>query len=233
MMRPLCIHLNEVSVSYKAADGSRITTLKGVNLNAQRGERIAIMGPSGSGKSTLLKVIANLINKTSSEVDLEGVVVVGDPAGKDPTGEYPTIGYMAQESKDVVVPWKKVGRLLQDAPLLSALELQDQVKNWPAKLSGGQLRRLALGYIVSSDRDIFLLDEPLTGLDINIREKVTKVIKEKVEDKDILLFVTHYIEEAELLANRALYIDKGSCTLYEDMKYLRERVERRSASETV
>jgi ABC-type multidrug transport system ATPase subunit len=208
-MHPLRIHLDKVSVAFEDDSGNKTTVLKEVDLMAKQGECIAIMGPSGSGKSTLLKVIANLINRKSPKVDFAGAVVVSGPVGN--LG-YPKIGYMAQESKDVVVPWKKVVRVLPDRELLDALELQDHAEKWPATLSGGQLRRLALGYVLSSDRDIFLLDEPLTGMDIDIREKMRQLIDNKVEKKkDILLFITHYLEEAEFLAKRFFYIEKGAC----------------------
>lgn len=202
------ISLKKVSVSFEDAVGNKITALRDVDLDIQKGACVAVMGPSGSGKSTLLKVIAKLINKESSRINSKGSRVNFEGSVDVRSSK---IGYMAQESKDVVVPWKKVDEALPDSDFLHSLGLRDKAGHWPSKLSGGQLRRLALGHVLYRDRDIFLLDEPMTGLDMDLRKEMAQVIKGKVEKNDILLFVTHYFEEAEALADWAIYIDKGMC----------------------
>jgi ABC-type multidrug transport system ATPase subunit len=193
------IGLKSVFVSY-----GNLEVLQDVNLTIAAGDRVAVMGPSGSGKTTLLKVIAKLNTAHSGQVHVEGKV-----------------GYMPQKSHDAVVPWRRVCQLIPNAAVREELGLEKHKKVLPKHLSGGQLRRLALGHVFHYDKHIFLLDEPLTGLDIDLRNRMIKYILGELDPDDILVFVTHYIEEAEALANKAIHLADGCCKEYSAISELK------------
>ncbi|OYU44272.1 MAG: hypothetical protein CFE44_13840 [Burkholderiales bacterium PBB4] len=160
-----------------------------VKFQLSPGDRIAVMGPSGCGKSTLLRRLVSI--SAPGQVDEGNVHREG------------TCCYLPQESRDCVLPWKSVRQVLS-SDLASALGLGGVMDNFPSELSGGQLRRLALGQILSLQRQILVLDEPLTGLDKDIRENAIRVILNSLSSTSIVVFVTHYTEEADRLATRIL-----------------------------
>lgn len=189
------INLRLTSVSHASE-----TVLRSLNLAIEPGDRVAVMGPSGSGKTTLLRIMAKLHTEYSGEVRVVGKV-----------------GYMPQDSRDVVVPWRRVGNLIpepSDRKQLGLGEKAEDERQFPKFLSGGQLRRLALGHVFQYDKNIYLLDEPLTGLDLDLRCRIIEFIKNQLDADDILVFVTHYIEEAELLAKSFVYVANKGCSHY-------------------
>ncbi len=198
-----------------------LPVLDGLSMRIADGEIIALLGPSGCGKTTLLNVIAGLKSVTSGEVSLLGQQMV------------PLLGrsaYMHQE--DRLLPWRTVS---QNALLASefeqgagrravarnrALELLDELDlspfagYFPMALSGGMSRRVALARTLSVERDVYLLDEPLAGLDYQLRLRVEAVIfKSLSEHKGAALMVTHDIESALALADRIFVLSPRPSSL--------------------
>lgn len=161
--------------------------------NFSCGNKIAIMGASGCGKSTFLKVIANLISQLNSN----NLVVKYDSISRITSkNEY---AYLPQESKDIVRPWYKVNKQV-NFDSANKLGIQNIMERYPRDLSGGELRRVAIGHIMSlSNKKIYLLDEPFNGLDEDIRKMAISYVLEKISNDAILIFVTHYIEEAKMM----------------------------------
>lgn len=164
-----------------------------LNLHIQSGKRLAILGPSGCGKSTLLRIIAGIA--VPGQRHSGNIVCNGN------------VSLLPQDSKDCVLPWKKTNRALE-REMINLLGLSGLENKLPRHMSGGQLRRLALGSVISLKRDIVLLDEPLTGLDPDLRNRAIKAIISKLLKKSILVFVTHHKEEANELATDQLEFDK-------------------------
>ncbi|CAJ0849157.1 hypothetical protein AMST5_00084 [freshwater sediment metagenome] len=174
---PASIVLESISIEI---EGKKI--LSEISFSLTSGRRACMMGPSGSGKSTLLKSVAGLIKPTKGFIGTIG-----------------NIGYLPQDSRDIIPPWRTVDKLItpETARLLG---LVAQMSQFPNSLSGGQLRRLAIGFVFSRSKSIYLLDEPFNGLDIDLRERCVSFISAAVKRLgSTLLFISHYEEDARSL----------------------------------
>ncbi len=179
-----------------------------INIEIKAGSRVAVMGPSGSGKSSLLKLVAGLIHPSCGSRLVSG-----------------TIGYLPQDSKFLVLPWKRVGQHI-GAEAALAVGLEDRLNACPLDLSGGELRRLAVAYVFSREKDIYLLDEPLTGLDIYLRKKVTAFMEAKIVNRiSTVVFVTHYVEEAkDFHATVGILVNGGKAHVVGDIDELSKSI---------
>jgi NitT/TauT family transport system ATP-binding protein len=204
---PSFLKVKELSVVFPNGNGG-LTALSEVNFDLHRQEFLAVLGPSGSGKSTLLRTIAGLIEPSSGQVVFCG-------------GEHerPRIGFVFQQAN--LMPWRSVldnitlPLELENVPhaeaasqaqeLIELVGLQGFEKNWPGELSGGMAQRVALARALIHDPDILLLDEPFGALDALTRDRMGNELLRiwQVRKKTVLL-VTHSINEAVYLADRAL-----------------------------
>lgn len=177
--------------------------LSGCSLHVPDGGRVALMGPSGCGKTTLINAVAGLLRPDAGTVDLHG--------GR--------VAYVFQEPR--LLPWltaaENVNLVLSDGAatldraleLLRAVGLAEAADKYPAQLSGGMQQRVALCRALAYGGDILLLDEPLKGLDRELRETVASLILDRSRGSTVLL-VTHDPEEARLLADTTLHFRNGS-----------------------
>lgn len=178
------IEIRDLTVSY---DGVKV--LDSCNLTVQKGEKVALMGPSGSGKTTLLNVCAGLFKPESGEISCQG-----------------RISYVFQEPR--LFPWltarENIAAVLpKGADTLSWLEkvgLKADAEKYPGELSGGMQQRLSICRALAYGGDILFLDEPLKGMDTQLREQISSLIKAQWLDKTLIL-VTHYEAEALAFAN--------------------------------
>ena len=172
------------------------TVIKNFSLNIEKGGRLALVSPSGSGKTTLFRIISGLEKRFDGERLVKG-----------------NVSFMFQEDRlfetstvlenVLAVAEKKVDEAKE---LLEKLALGDYIDAYPADLSGGMRRRVALARTLIYDADIFLLDECFTGLDEETRESVAEVINFYTKGKTLLL-ITHDKTEAELLDAELLITD--------------------------
>jgi NitT/TauT family transport system ATP-binding protein len=188
--------------------------LKNVNLIVERGEIVALMGTSGFGKTTLLKLISNLIKPTRGKISLT-------PRNDNIKTK---LAYLTQDANKMIFPWMSVESNLY-YPLRLRNELTDQnksyckslyekleldsklLKSFPNKISGGERKRLSIAMALSYQPDIILLDEPLTGLDFALTQKLWDFLyTDFTERNPTVLMITHNLDEAIVLAHRILII---------------------------
>ena len=193
-----------------------IHALKKINLKIKRGEIFALLGPNGAGKSTLINIICGIANKSSGHVSIFGYDNI-----KDYKTARSLIGLVPQEiatdSFERVVNTIHFSRGLFNKPrsekivgmVLKDLALEKKKNSQIRTLSGGMKRRLMIAKALSHEPKIIFLDEPTAGVDVNLRKTLWKNIL-KLKRKGITIFLTtHYIEEAENIADRIGIIDDG------------------------
>jgi polar amino acid transport system ATP-binding protein len=210
-----------------------LEVLKGVNLEVEKGNIIAIIGPSGSGKSTLLRCLNHLEEINSGSIEVEGVVIRS-------AGEQPSLKVTASPH-EIKNFYKKMGMVFQSfnlfphmtakknvasAPMtvnkmdkkaayelaeqqLVRVGLQDKIDVYPSKLSGGQQQRVAIARALAMNPHIMLFDEPTSALDPDLIGEVLDVIKKLAEEHMTMLIVTHEMGFAREVADRVLFMDEG------------------------
>ncbi|WP_051318301.1 ATP-binding cassette domain-containing protein [Cohnella thermotolerans] len=183
--------------------------LSGIELEANPGEFIAIVGRSGCGKSTLLRLVAGLEQATEGSVYIDG---------KESRSIHPDVRVLFQDSR--LLPWKRVlanvkvgvrdSLAWKAENALRQVGLFDRANDWPAVLSGGQRQRVALARALAGEPRLLLLDEPLGALDALTRIEMQRLIERLWrEQKFTALLVTHDVSEAVQLADRVVVIENG------------------------
>ena len=197
--------------------------LKGVSLDIEEGEILALLGPNGAGKTTLISTVCGIITPTS------GSILVG---GHDILTEFRAarslIGLVPQEIN--LEPFEKVinsvrfsrglfGKPRNDAlieDILKKLSLWDKRNNQIQELSGGMKRRVLIAKALSHEPRVLFLDEPTAGVDVELRKDMWEVVRELKANGVTIILTTHYIEEAEAIADRVGVITSGEILLVKD-----------------
>lgn len=200
----------------------KATVLQDINLRIGEGEVVALMGTSGSGKSTLIKLISSFLRPTKGKILINGnPVELNEP--------YKSLAYVSQASIKTLFPWLSVennlyypnklrNQLNSQAKqycdkLLEILKIEHKRKSYPLELSGGEQKRLSLAVALSYKPEIILLDEPFSGIDFKLSEELWDVLYLDFQKrKPSVLFVTHSLDEASILADRVVFLN-GSNTL--------------------
>jgi len=201
--------------------------LKGVSLDIEKGEIIALLGPNGAGKTTLIGAVCGLVTISSGQA-----LVGGFDVAKEPRRARRLIGLVPQElALDLFeTVWNSVrftrglfGLPRDDAHIenvLKSLSLWDKKDNQCKELSGGMKRRVMIAKALSHNPEVLFLDEPTAGVDVNLRRDMWKVVGDLRNTGVTVILTTHYIEEAEEMADRVAVINKGSILLVEDKTQL-------------
>ncbi|WP_407176511.1 ABC transporter ATP-binding protein [Bradyrhizobium sp. STM 3562] len=211
--------------------GSGFKALKNINLDIQRGEIFALLGPNGAGKTTLISIICGITNLS------EGRVIVG---GQDINKDYRTarslIGLVPQElhtdAFETVWATTSFSRGLFGKPkdpaliekILKDLSLWDKKDSQIRTLSGGMKRRVMIAKALSHEPQVLFLDEPTAGVDVELRKGMWDVVRELRASGVTIILTTHYIEEAEEMADRVGVINKGEIILVEDKATLMQKL---------
>lgn len=204
--RPVIAQAISVEKSYKATKA-----LRGVNLNLHAGEVLALLGPNGAGKTTLIRLLLGLASPTQGTVQLFG----SDPQQIESrmrvgamlqTGRVPET-MLVREHIDLFSSYYP--NPLPMAEVLSTAGLQGIEKRQFGELSGGQKQRVLFALAICGDPDLIFLDEPTVGLDIESRRGLWEQIRALVARGKTILLTTHYLEEADALANRIAVIHQG------------------------
>ena len=197
--------------------------LTGVDLDIRRGEILALLGPNGAGKTTLISMICGLTALTSGQITVGGYDILADyRAARSLIGLVPQ--EVALEPFEKVVNTVRFSRGLFGLPpdpayierLLKQLSLWDKRKTPIKELSGGMKRRVLIAKALSHQPKILFLDEPTAGVDVELRKDMWQIVDGLRADGVTIVLTTHYIEEAEAIADRVGVITGGSILLVEE-----------------
>jgi ABC-2 type transport system ATP-binding protein len=197
--------------------------LKGINLNIEKGEIFALLGPNGAGKTTLISIICGIVTPTSGSVTVDGHDIITDyRAARSMIGLVPqeltadmfeTVWATVSFSRGLFGHWPGppyIEKVLKD------LALWDKKDSKLMTLSGGMKRRVLIAKALSHEPTILFLDEPTAGVDVELRKEMWEVVRALRDRGVTIILTTHYIHEAEDMADRIGVINKGELILVED-----------------
>jgi ABC-2 type transport system ATP-binding protein len=213
---------------------SGFQALKNINLDIQRGEIFALLGPNGAGKTTLIGIVCGIVNATGGTV-----TVAGHDHVRDFRAARSLIGLVPQElhtdAFETVWATATFSRGLFGKPanpayvekVLKDVSLWDKKDQKIMTLSGGMKRRVLIAKALSHEPQILFLDEPTAGVDVELRKDMWEVVRALRASGVTIILTTHYIEEAELMADRVGVINKGEMILVEDKAALMHKLGKR------
>src|SRR5262245_18411665 len=221
------LSISDLSKTY----ASGFQALKRVSLEIRRGEIFALLGPNGAGKTTLINVVCGIVTPTSGSI-----TVGGHDIQKDYRAARALIGLVPQElpGSPFDTPRAAVAfsRGLFGKPrdperieaVLKSLALWDKRDSRLMTLSGGMKRRLLIAKALAHEPQLLFLDEPTAGVDVELRQGMWQAVRELRDSGVTIILTTHYIEEAELMADRIGVINKGEIILVEDKHELMRKL---------
>ncbi len=221
------VNISQLSKTYESGHHA----LKNINLDIYEGEILALLGPNGAGKTTLISIICGIVSASSGSITVAGHDIVG---GYRTTREL--IGLVPQEltlgAFDTV--WNTVNfsrGLFGKKPdtdyieqLLRDLSLYDKKDNELRELSGGMKRRVLIAKALSHQPRILFLDEPTAGVDVELRKDMWNLVRGLRESGVTIILTTHYIEEAEEIADRVGVINNGELLLVDQKQALMQKL---------
>ena len=205
--------------------------LKKINLNVKQGEILAMLGPNGAGKTTLISIICGIVTPSSGTVTVDGFDII-----KNYRETRSRIGMVPQELNlenfETVFDTVSYSRGLYGKPpkpehiekILKDLSLWDKKNQKLRQLSGGMKRRVLIAKALSHEPKILFLDEPTAGVDVELRKEMWKVVDSLRKTGVTIILTTHYIEEAEAIADRVGVINQGEIIIVEEKKELLKRM---------
>jgi ABC-2 type transport system ATP-binding protein len=209
---------------------SGFTALKGVDLEVQQGEIFALLGPNGAGKTTLIGIVCGVVNASGGEVRVDGHEIVADyRKTRSIIGLVPQdVSLDAFESVWATVSFSRglFGKGKDAAHIekvLRALSLWDKKDEKVINLSGGMKRRVMIAKALAHEPKLLFLDEPTAGVDVELRRDMWEMVRRLRATGVTIILTTHYIEEAEEMADRIGVISKGEIILVEDKTALMQR----------
>ena len=209
--------------------------LKKVSLKVKQGEILAMLGPNGAGKTTLISIICGIVTPSSGTVTIDGFDII-----KDYRETRSRIGMVPQElnleSFETVFDTVSYSRgLYGKSPkpkhiekILKDLSLWDKKDQRLKQLSGGMKRRVLIAKALSHEPKILFLDEPTAGVDVELRKEMWKVVDSLRKTGVTIILTTHYIEEAEAIADRIGVINQGEIILVEEKKELLKKMSQKT-----
>ncbi len=224
------ISIISLSKTYK----NGLNALNNVSLNIKKGEILAMLGPNGAGKTTLISIICGIVTPSSGKVNVDGFDII-----KDYRQTRSKIGLVPQELtlENFETVFNNVSYtrgLYGKAPdpkyieeILKKLSLWDKKDNILRQLSGGMKRRVLIAKALSHKPSILFLDEPTAGVDVELRKDMWKVVEKLRESGVTIILTTHYIEEAEAIADRVAVINNGEIIVVDQKKDLLNKMGRK------
>ena len=231
-MKPI-ISINSLSKTFK----SGFNALENVSLDINKGEIFALLGPNGAGKTTLISIITGITIPTSGSVKVNNYDVL-----KDPIKTRSIIGLVPQEVAiepfETVLSSIKFSRGLFGKPqdsfyinsILKQLSLWEKRNTKIIELSGGMKRRVLIAKALSHEPLVLFLDEPTAGVDVELRKDMWSIIRSLKDSGVTIILTTHYIEEAENLADRVGFINNGQISLIEEKQQLINKMGKKTLS---
>jgi ABC-2 type transport system ATP-binding protein len=221
------ISIRNLSKTY----ASGFQALKSVDLEIRKGEILALLGPNGAGKTTLISIVCGIVNPSGGTVTVAGHDIVRDyRAARSLVGLVPQ--ELSTDAFETVWATVKFSRgLFGKAPnpqylekVLRDLSLWDKKDSKIMTLSGGMKRRVLIAKALAHEPDILFLDEPTAGVDVELRRDMWQMVRKLREDGVTIILTTHYIEEAEEMADRIGVINRGELVLVEDKHVLMRKL---------
>src|SRR5687768_6166172 len=213
---------------------SGLEALKGIDLEIEQGEIFALLGPNGAGKTTLISIICGIVTPTAGEVLIEGKNWQRDfREARTRIGLVPqelTMDYFEPLISTVSFSRELFGRRPDPKrieEILRELSLWDKRKTILKELSGGMKRRVMIAKALAHDPDILFLDEPTAGVDVELRRDMWALVRRLRDDGTTIILTTHYIEEAEEMADRVGIINRGELILVEEKDALMQKLGRK------
>jgi ABC-2 type transport system ATP-binding protein len=219
------VSIKDLSKTYN----SGFEALKNINLDIKKGEILALLGPNGAGKTTLISTICGIVSPTSGSVTVDGNDIITDfrktraMIGLVPQeltlGAFDTVWGTVRFSRGLF-GYKRDDAYLEQ--LLKDLSLYDKKDSEIRALSGGMKRRVLIAKALSHNPEVLFLDEPTAGVDVELRKDMWKIVNELKSKGVTIILTTHYIEEAEEIADRVGVINNGELLLVEQKVHLME-----------
>jgi ABC-2 type transport system ATP-binding protein len=242
-----CDNICEVSVGPMAAIisvvdldktyASGFQALKRINLDIRRGEIFALLGPNGAGKTTLINIICGIANASAGQVTVDGRdiirhyravrALIGLVPQELTTDAFESVWATVSFSRGL---WGKPAAPAVIGKVLKQLSLWDKKDNKIMTLSGGMKRRVMIAKALAHEPTILFLDEPTAGVDVELRKDMWEVVRELRAAGVTIILTTHYIEEAEMMADRIGIISKGELILVEDKAELMRKLGKKQLS---
>jgi ABC-2 type transport system ATP-binding protein len=225
-MQPV-IRISNLSKIYQ----SGFEALKNVDLEIDKGEIFALLGPNGAGKTTLISVVCGIVNASAGSVTVNGYDI-----RTEPRNARALIGLVPQEltTDAFETVWATTsfsrglfGKPRNDAHVeatLKRLSLWDKRDNKIITLSGGMKRRVLIAKALSHEPKVLFLDEPTAGVDVELRQDMWEVVRSLKDSGVTIILTTHYIEEAEEMADRVAVINRGEIVLVERKSELMQKL---------
>ena len=227
------IVINDLSKVYD----NGFNALKNINLNIKKGEIFAMLGPNGAGKTTLISIICGIVKPSSGKVTVEDFDIIEDyRETRSRIGLVPqelTLEQFETVFNNVSYSRGLYGKKPDPTHIekvLKQLSLWDKKDLILRKLSGGMKRRVLIAKALSHEPKILFLDEPTAGVDVELRQEMWKVVKSLREIGVTIILTTHYIEEAEAIADRVGVINQGEIIIVEQKKELIKKMGRKVLS---
>ena len=224
------VSISNLSKTYASGHSA----LKDVTLDIARGEILALLGPNGAGKTTLISIICGIVNASSGSVTVAGHDIVGDyRTTRSMIGLVPqelTLGAFDTVWNTLCFSRGLFGKKSNPAyleQLLRDLSLWEKKDSELMALSGGMKRRVLIGKALSHEPSILFLDEPTAGVDVALRKDMWTLVQRLRESGVTIILTTHYIEEAEAIADRVGIINDGELLLVEDKLALMHKLGKR------
>ncbi|HEX6997843.1 MAG TPA: ABC transporter ATP-binding protein [Gammaproteobacteria bacterium] len=225
-MQPI-ISIRGLSKTYAGG----FTALKATDLDIHRGEIFALLGPNGAGKTTLINIVCGIVNPSSGSVTVGGHDIV-----RQPRQARALIGLVPQElttdAFESVWATTSFSRGLFGKPpdpahierTLKSLSLWDKKDNKIMTLSGGMKRRVMIAKALSHEPEVLFLDEPTAGVDVELRKDMWELVRTLRDSGVTIILTTHYIQEAEEMADRVGVINKGEIIVVEEKRELMRKL---------
>src|ERR1700754_1003844 len=230
---PPIISVKHLSKTY----GSGFKALSNINLDIKRGEIFALLGPNGAGKTTLISIICGIANLSEGTVTVDGRDI-----NKDYRAARAQIGLVPQELHTDAFEsvwatvsfsrglWGKKADPAYCEKVLRSLSLWDKKDSKIMTLSGGMKRRVMIAKALAHEPQVLFLDEPTAGVDVELRQDMWNVVRSLQQSGVTIILTTHYIEEAEEMADRIGVINKGEIILVEEKATLMRKLGKKQLS---
>jgi ABC-2 type transport system ATP-binding protein len=221
------LSVSDLSKTY----ASGFQALKRVSLEIRRGEIFALLGPNGAGKTTLINVVCGIVTPTSGSITVDGHdirkeyraarALIGLVPQELPGNFFETVRATVGFSRGLFGKPRDPARI---EAVLKSLALWDKRDSRLMTLSGGMKRRLLIAKALAHEPQLLFLDEPTAGVDVELRQGMWQAVRELRDAGVTIILTTHYIEEAELMADRIGVINKGEIILVEDKAELMRKL---------